>query len=170
MRWGADRCESRMANYDKPAGNVPEAPVTFIPPDDAGRGPQPGIALCLSGGGYRAMIFHVGALWRLNEAGLLPRLDRISSVSGGSITAALLGLKWTQLDFDGSGVARAFVDSVVDPLRSQALRTIDVPAILFGFLYPRWITRSVERSFGRLYKKATLVDLPITPKFVLNAT
>ena len=23
-------------------------------------GPQPGIALCLSGGGYRAMVFHVG--------------------------------------------------------------------------------------------------------------
>src|SRR5262245_28221555 len=48
---------------------------------------KPGIALCLSGGGYRAMLFHLGALWRLNEAGLLSQLKRISSVSGGSITA-----------------------------------------------------------------------------------
>lgn len=24
--------------------------------------PQPGIALCLSGGGYRAMLFHLGAM------------------------------------------------------------------------------------------------------------
>jgi len=29
--------------------------------------PSPGIGLCLSGGGYRAMLFHVGAFWRLNE-------------------------------------------------------------------------------------------------------
>ena len=26
---------------------------------------------CLSGGGYRAMLFHVGALWRLNELSYL---------------------------------------------------------------------------------------------------
>ena len=45
------------------------------------------VALCLSGGGYRAMLYHVGALWRVNELGMLPKLARISSVSGGSITA-----------------------------------------------------------------------------------
>lgn len=43
--------------------------------------------LALSGGGYRAMLFHVGALWRLNELGELGRLTHISSVSGGSIAA-----------------------------------------------------------------------------------
>src|SRR6266566_10119491 len=56
--------------------------------------PQEGLALCLSGGGYRAMLFHLGALWRLNELGYLPRLDRVSSVSGGSITAGVLGMNW----------------------------------------------------------------------------
>jgi NTE family protein len=40
------------------------------------------------------MVFHLGVLWRLDELGYLARLDRISSVSGGSITAAMLGLKW----------------------------------------------------------------------------
>src|SRR5437870_10694486 len=34
-------------------------------------------ALCLSGGGYRAMLFHLGALWRLNELAYLP--DRKST-------------------------------------------------------------------------------------------
>jgi hypothetical protein len=29
--------------------------------------PKPGVALCLSGGGYRAMLFHLGVLWRLNK-------------------------------------------------------------------------------------------------------
>src|SRR5258708_12082538 len=68
----------------------PNLPVHWIPTDDQSLPPAPGIALCLSGGGYRAMLFHLGTLWRLNELGYLPKLDRISSVSGGSITAALL--------------------------------------------------------------------------------
>ena len=52
------------------------APVTFTALD-AERQEQPaeGIALCLSGAGYRAMLFHVGALWRLNELGYLPKLN-----------------------------------------------------------------------------------------------
>jgi NTE family protein len=29
---------------------------------------------------FRAMLFHLGALWRLEQAGVLERLDRISSV------------------------------------------------------------------------------------------
>ena len=62
--------------------------VALSPVDAAGSGqPRPGVALCLSGGGYRAMIFHLGVLWRLNEASLLPQLARISSVSGGRYLA-----------------------------------------------------------------------------------
>lgn len=53
---------------------------------DAGSGE--GTTLSLSGGGYRAMVFHVGALCRLNEVGLLSKLKRVSSVSGGSIRPA----------------------------------------------------------------------------------
>ncbi len=39
-------------------------------------GLQPGIGLALSGGGFRATLFHLGSLWRLNELGYLPKLDR----------------------------------------------------------------------------------------------
>ncbi len=49
-----------------------------------------GVALCLSGGGYRAALFHLGAVRRLNELGVLGRVDTITSVSGGSILAAHL--------------------------------------------------------------------------------
>src|SRR4029079_5515854 len=52
--------------------------------------PPPRRALCLSGGGYRAALFHLGALRRLNELGVLARLDSISCVSGGSIIGAYL--------------------------------------------------------------------------------
>ena len=63
--------------------------------------PADGVALCLSGGGYRAMLFHVGVVWRLHDAGWLKRLDRVSSVSGGSITAGALALAWPKLDAEG---------------------------------------------------------------------
>ena len=100
------------------------------------RRPEPGTALCLSGGGYRAMLFHVGALWRLNEAAYLPKLVRVSSVSGGSITAGVLALAWPRLAFDDGGIAQRFVAEVVDPVRKLAGRTIDVPAIALGLLLP----------------------------------
>src|SRR5437667_12269541 len=102
------------------------APVAFIPSDTPERGPEDGVALCLSGGGYRAMLFHLGALWRINELGYLQKLDRISSVSGGSITSGALAMHWATLDFDpSSGVARAFDARVVPPLRTMASATID---------------------------------------------
>jgi predicted acylesterase/phospholipase RssA len=56
--------------------------------------PEDGIGIALSGGGYRAMVFHVGALIRLNEVALLRKVKRISSVSGGSITARA----WDELE------------------------------------------------------------------------
>src|ERR1041385_9021212 len=83
------------------------APFHFIPGDDPVRPPQTGMGLCLSGGGYRAMLFHLGAIIRLNQAGILARLKRISSVSGGSITAGVLGYKWKRLTFAG-GIAPNF--------------------------------------------------------------
>src|ERR1044071_6725287 len=111
------------------------SPVTFIAPD-AGKGPQEGIALCLSGGGYRAMLFHLGSLWRFNEAGLLLNLERISSVSGGSIIAGVLGMNWSRLGFDSDGVGQQFVQQVVSPIRALASKTIDEGAILSGILTP----------------------------------
>ena len=133
--------------------------------------PQPGTALCLSGGGYRAMLFHAGALWRLNEMGFLPQLDRISSVSGGSITAGVLGLKWGRLAFDG-GVARRFVEEVIAPLRTLAGRTIDAESIVAGALLPGSVADRVAAVYDEvLFGGATLQDLPDDPpRFVINAT
>jgi NTE family protein len=151
------------------------SPVRRIPTDPPVDSPADGIALCLSGGGYRATLFHLGALWRLNELGYLPRLERISSVSGGSITAAALGRAWDRLDFDGEGRARAFGREVVAPVRALCSRTVDVPAIvlglLFGWLGAGWPAERVARSYRRhLLGNATLADLPDRPNITLNAT
>ena len=46
------------------------------------------IGLALSGGGYRATAFHLGTLKKLHQLGILSQIGVISSISGGSITAA----------------------------------------------------------------------------------
>jgi NTE family protein len=145
-------------------------PVRLIP-GDAGRAPQDGTALCLSGGGYRAMLFHLGALWRLNELGILPTLARISSVSGGSIAAGLLGLKWSRLHFDANRVAARFPAEVVAPIRALASTTIDVKDVLAGVFLPGTVGDHVAKSYrNQLFGTATLQDLPDHPRFVINAT
>src|SRR5436190_4190633 len=118
----AETREEGMAISQSSAIENAEAPVSTMDtePEHAG-GPEPGIALCLSGGGYRAMVFHLGALLRLNEAGLLPKIKRVSSVSGGSITAGMLALRWKSLGFDpATGIAARLKEEVIDPIRSLA--------------------------------------------------
>jgi len=143
-------------------------PITSTPSPQP---PRPGIGLCLSGGGYRAMLFHVGAIWRLNDFGYLPKLERISSVSGGSITAGVLGLHWPALNFDANGVAQNLQQEFIEPILSFASRTVDVWAILAGIFGPGSIGNRVAGAYRRhLFGNATLQDLPDRPRFVINAT
>jgi len=129
------------------------------------------IALCLSGGGYRAMLFHLGALYRLNEFGYLPKISLFSSVSGGSIMTAWLGLAWNKLDFDRNGVAKNFEAEVVKPIRTFASRKLDIGIVLLGLLNPfKSIGDMVARAYRKhLFGRATLGDLPDSPEFVIDA-
>jgi NTE family protein len=150
-------------------------PVRFLETDDPIAHPQPGMALCLSGGGYRAMLFHLGCLWRLNQVGLLKGLVRVSSVSGGSITAGMLGLMWKRLQFDSNNTASNLSELVIDPIRRLADVTVDQGAILWGILLPRkTIADEVAQAYREhLFGSATLQDLPSDnegPRFVINAT
>ena len=132
---------------------------------------EPGVALCLSGGGYRAMIFHVGAIWRLNELRYLPKLDRVSSVSGGSITAGVLGLNWPRLQFNADGFATNLDEQFVQPLRKLASKTIDKGAVIGGILLPGTISDRVAGAYRKhVFGKASLQNLPDRPRFVINAT
>lgn len=141
---------------------------------------EDGIALCLSGGGYRAMLFHLGSLWRLNEAGLLGSLDRVSSVSGGSITAAVLGVNWDELGIQKGAASPRYKDLVVRPVRKLASTTIDVDSVLRGIFLPGTVSDRVTKHYqDTLFDgmAKTLQDLPDdankarpAPRFVINAT
>ena len=150
-------------------------PVETIPTDSPADAPTEGTGLCLSGGGSRAMLFHIGALWRLNELGLLHGLDRISSVSGGSITAGVLAIHWSELGFGADDVAANFEDVVVAPLRKLAGKNLDILLAVEGALLPggNAASRFASALRDNLYGDATLQDLPADgegPRFVINAT
>ncbi|WP_281287326.1 patatin-like phospholipase family protein [Methylobacterium terricola] len=132
---------------------------------------EDGIGLCLSGGGFRAMLFHLGALTRLNEAGLLPQIDRVSSVSGGSVAAGALAVGWSRLRFDERGVASNIREEVSLPLLALAQKWVDVPAVLLGLL-PRFSAAGIAGRVydAALFKGATLQDLPDRPRFTFTAT
>jgi len=118
-------------------------------------------AVCLSGGGYRAMLFHLGSLWYLNDAKYLEKLDRVSSVSGGSITAGVLAINWAALAGQQFS-AGAFNQLVVAP---------DKPSI-FGGLFRRGSIsdRVIGYYKDELFGDKTLKHLPDHPRFVINST
>jgi NTE family protein len=129
------------------------------------------MGLCLSGGGYRAMLYHLGALRRLNEIGFLSRLSEIASVSGGSITAGVLAHAWPRLTFGNDGVASNFEEEVAAPITRLAGIGIDARAILLGLLPGRTAADGVAEAYDRhLFHGATLQDLPDRPRFTFMAT
>ena len=137
-------------------------------PGDPDR-PSPGIALCLSGGGYRAMLFHLGTLWRLNELEYLPKLNRISSVSGGSITSGELAMNWKNLQFNSQNCAMKFDEMVTQPIRRMASKSIDVSSVISGIF--GGVSHAVAKHYrDNLFGSTTLQDLPDDPRFVFNAT
>jgi NTE family protein len=158
-----------MAN-DAKSYSTPDisSPVSQI--DRQEGAPQPGVALCLSGGGYRAMVFHLGVLRRLNDGAYLPKLDRVSSVSGGSITAGILGLNWGKLSFV-QDVATNFEDMIAKPIRTLAAHTIDVGSIVSGVFGVGSVAEKVAEAYRKyLFENNTLQNLPERPRFVINAT
>jgi NTE family protein len=127
--------------------------------------------LALSGGGYRATLFHLGALWRLNELGLLRKLDRISTVSGGSLMAGILATRWGQLDWEpDTDIACNFEDVIVKPTVDFTSKPIDVFVILLGlipFVNPANVMDAVLAR--TLTGGHALGDVPLVPRFVFNS-
>lgn len=133
-----------------------------------------GIALCLSGGGYRAMVFHAGVLIRLNQLGILKKLARVSSVSGGSITSAVLGMNWKKLSFDNNGVATNLADMLIQPIQKLAATSIDSQSVIGGVFWRGSVSEWVASKYADiLFGDTTLQELPDDdkgPRFIFNAT
>lgn len=134
------------------------------------------LGLALSGGGFRATLFGLGSLWRLNDAGLLGKLDRLTSVSGGSILMGILAHRWRQLQFD-NGRASNFAQVLAEPVRTFCAKTIDIGAGLAGLLVPFKTAGDflADRYEKDLFGAAMIKDIPVAdgdgnPKFIFYAT
>jgi predicted acylesterase/phospholipase RssA len=96
------------------------------------------IGLVLSGGGFRATLFHLGVIRFLRDAQLLTDVKHICSVSGGSIMAAHLLTKWhaySSLD------AREFNEAaakLIDFIRRD-VRDLVMRRFLCGWLVVWWL-------------------------------
>lgn len=126
------------------------------------------LMLAFSGGGTRAAALTYGVLLELRDTGLLDEVDFVSSVSGGSFTAAYYGL---------------YGDRIFEDFEDNFLRQ-DVEGYLFRRLFNpfRWIADAVkQRSRDEmaiehynklLFKGATFADMRRNegPTILINAS
>lgn len=140
------------------------------------------IGLALSGGGFRATLFHLGMIRFMREAGILPAVTHITSVSGGSILAAHLVLNWDRYngplaEFDA---AAAELIRLVDlDVRNRVVRRYPLAMPLralrrLAFRRPnRQLTRTglLEYHYEKyLYGDTCLFQLPDRPRLYILAT
>ncbi|OGO44392.1 MAG: hypothetical protein A2W37_10645, partial [Chloroflexi bacterium RBG_16_63_12] len=134
------------------------------------------IGLALSGGGFRATIYHLGVLARLAEQNRLEQVTFISTVSGGSLCAGLVyaqsGFRWP--------TSQHYIN-VVAPRARELLTTQDLERSLIWrgltllFSRPLSLLETRADDLSDLLKKnwgitINVRDLPEQPRWMINTT
>ena len=91
----------------------------------------PTIGLALSGGGSRAIAFHLGCLRALHQLNLLSRVSVLSTVSGGSVIGALYALSKEPFPVFEERVRAVLRRGLVWPTVRTAMLTVDGPKALY---------------------------------------
>ncbi|MAN06332.1 MAG: hypothetical protein CMJ56_05595 [Planctomycetaceae bacterium] len=142
---------------------------------------MPKLGLALSGGGFRATLYHLGVIRYLRDAGALQEVSDIASVSGGSILAAHLVLNWDKYtgdEDDFSAAASEIIDFVQFDIRNHIVRRLPLIYSLkmFGklarremnYLSPNAVLEKYYREL--LYGDTCLYELPDLPRLHILAT
>lgn len=132
------------------------------------------IGLALSGGGFRATLYHLGVIRYLRDCGALGHVTDIAAVSGGSILAAHLALNWNRYTGDDAAFAEAAAEVIQFAqfdLRNHIVRRLPLtfPLRIAGRvigsdtreLSPNAILEGYYREF--LYGDRRLFELPERP-------
>jgi predicted acylesterase/phospholipase RssA len=139
------------------------------------------LGLALSGGGFRASLYHLGLLRFLRDAGILSQVTHITSVSGGSIMAAHLALNWdryTSGPNEFEAAASEFLAFARLDVRNRIARRFPLALPLRG---PRRLLGRPNRQLTRtglleyhyekyLYGDKSLFELPEKPQLHILAT
>ena len=183
------------ANYDAIAGppafgrpadlatSLPEASASVLPARAwlSSMRFMSNTGLALSGGGFRATLYHLGVIRYLRDAGALAHVTDIAAVSGGSILAAHLALNWDRYTGDDDAFAEAAAEVIrftQFDLRNHIVRRLPLtfPIRMAGKLVgsdteslsPNAILESYYRRF--LYGDRRLLELPERPNFHILST
>jgi NTE family protein len=146
--------------------------------------PEPKIGLALSGGGARAMAFHLGCLRALHELGVLDRVRVLSTVSGGSVIGALYAASDEPFPAFEARVRAVLRRGLVRPAIRAALLTLEGAKALLAWvltgtaniffvaltwllwlgrillpprLRPRWPTETWHLPFRRFASRTTIL-------------
>ena len=130
------------------------------------RGPKHELGLALSGGGSRAAAFHCGTVRALERLDLLPRVDVVSTVSGGSIFAAAWAASLVKNETTGTFLTR---------ISRELGRGFYLRAVFnfrFPLIFSPWytLTQVLANVFSSLAHHLTVGDLPPRPLFCFNTT
>jgi predicted acylesterase/phospholipase RssA len=129
------------------------------------------VGLALSGGGSRSANFSAACMFELQRLGILQRVDYVSSVSGGSLTAAYYCLGDEQ--WNPQNVQR----KLTYPFASDVIRHLLLPWNALTQMFTSWdrtdlLAESFKRHlFSRGGRALTFADLrPDRPRLLINAT
>ena len=134
------------------------------------------IGLALSGGGFRAAVYHMGVLARLAESNLLEQVKAISTVSGGSLGTGLIfalnGFRWpTSREYRETVLPRAREHIITQDLQSDLISRVlyAVVTLQWGALLTRAddLSQLLRRRWGI---NIPLSQLPDRPRWYINAT
>ncbi len=130
------------------------------------------IGLALSGGGFRATVFHLGDLTRMAQEKRLEEVTFISTVSGGSLCVGLI-YALNQFQWPSS---KEYIDQIVDKARDiLTTRNLASEIIWRSILTPWKILDTRAHDLSALLQSrwgitARLRDLPEQPRWMINAT
>jgi len=126
------------------------------------------VGLSLSGGGFRATLFHLGAIRRLNEFEILPKLTTVSSVSGGSILNGFLASRLPAPLANGIGDFDASASKPVREFCSLDIRRwLGLEAVIPGTHNSSGLAKQYDQhlTFGKL-----LGNIPAAPRHIFCST
>ncbi len=122
------------------------------------------IGLALSGGGFRATLFHLGLIRFLRDAGLLTSITHLASVSGGSVMAAHLIYRWDEYTSDDDATFEKAASELIaftqQDVRGKIVRRL--PLLVLAGLIPKiklGRTDLLEQFYDKFYGYTTLHEL-----------
>ena len=107
------------------------------------------IALALSGGGSRAIAFHLGCMRALHDRGVLEKVQVVSAVSGGSVIAGLYVYQQQSFESFDQTVVRLLQRG----LQRDALRHLLSPGLLVRVLASNLVARPAATMARLRHKK-----------------